>query len=229
MEVSSGRAFYTGPSPYSIAVGLGFAGAVTPVELDRIEQFYRERGVPAKVDITPATHGSLVMQAQARGYRIAEVTSVLMRDVDEHFGGASPEIELRWARPVECQLWVDMLARHFFASEPGGERRRNMECMFHAPHALNVIATVGDQLAGVAGCMLPPDGGVAVIYGSCTLPELRGRGVHREMLRLRVDTARAAGCGVVMATALPGSDSERNLERCGFEICYVKNTWTKTW
>jgi GNAT superfamily N-acetyltransferase len=229
IAVAGGQAFYAGPSPFSFAVNVGIGRAVTSEELDRIEAFYLEHSAPVQVDVTPATHPSVTAILRDRGYRMEGHTSVLMLDVgNEDFRHAAPEVILRWAAEADCDRWVDTVAQTFYVSEPGEERRRNIACVFHAPHALNVMASVNDRLAGVAGCMIPHDGSMAVLYASCTLPEFRRMGIHREMLRLRIAAAAGAGCGSVLATALPGSDSERNLERCGFEACYVKTTWAKT-
>jgi GNAT superfamily N-acetyltransferase len=228
MHVADGQAFFTGHSPFSFAVGFGLSRGLAATELNTVEAFYAERGVPCKIDVTPATDVSVETLLHARNYRVADLTSVLsVATEDFDLGGAAPEVQLRWASPDDCETWVDTVARNFYVTEPGEERRGNMACMFHAANALNVIASVEGKLAGVAGCMIPYDGGMAVVYGSCTVPEFRRLGVHREMLRLRVDTARAAGCDSVLATALPGSDSERNLERCGFTPWYVKTTWAK--
>lgn len=228
MLIGGGRAFYAGPSAFSFAVNVGMDCPVTPAQLDSVEHFYAARGLPCKLDITLCTDSSVSDLTSARKYRVADLTSVLSLAIGEDsFGERDSDIGLRWAGPDDCALWVDMVARNFYVSDPGEERRKNIACMFHAPHALNVIATVAGEVAGVSSIMLPHDGGRAVIYGSCTAPEFRRLGVHREMLRLRVETARAAGCDTILATALPGSDSERNLVRCGFQCCYVKTTWAK--
>jgi GNAT superfamily N-acetyltransferase len=228
IPVAGGQAFYAGPSPFSFAVNVGIGRVVTSEEVDRVEAFYFKRGAPAKIDVTPATHSSIAAILRDRGYRMEGHTSVLMLEVgNEDFRHAAPEVILRWATDADCDQWVDTVAQTFFVTDPGEERRRNIACVFHAPHALNVIAKVNDRLAGVAGCMIPHGGGMAVLYASCTLPEFRRMGIHREMLRLRIAAARGAGCDSILATALPGSDSERNLERWGFEACYVKTTWAK--
>jgi ribosomal protein S18 acetylase RimI-like enzyme len=229
LSVAGGNAFFAGESPFSFAVNVGMNGAVSGGELDLIEEFYASRGVPVRVDITPATDASLMRLAQERDYRVSDVTSVLaIATADADFGPQANGIALRWAHAEDCEVWVETIARNLYVSDPGEKRRRNMACMFHAPCALNLIAEMDGQVAGVAGCQIPHHAkGLAAIYGSCTVPEFRRLGVHGEMLRLRVETARAAGCDMVMATALPGSDSERNLERCGFEVCYVKKTWVK--
>ena len=228
LPIAGGQAFYAGPSPFSFAVGIGINRAIAADELDTLEAFYAAHAVPCKLDVTPYTNASVSELITEREYRVADLTSVLSLTADGgSFGPRVGEVELRWAGADDCDMWVDTIARNFYVSDPGEERRKNMECMFHAAHALNVIATVKGELAGVASMMVPHDGGMAVIYGSCTTPAFRRLGVHREMLRLRVQTARAAGCDSVLATALPGSDSERNLERCGFRCWYVKTTWAK--
>lgn len=227
LSVGGGHAFFAGPSPFSFAVNLGLSRAITAAELDEVERFYTSRGVAPKVDITPATDPSLSRLTHERGYHVADLTSVLLLHLRDAAIEPVPDVVVRWGAPHDCELWVDTIARNFYVTDPGEARRKSIACVFHAPHALNVMATVNGEVAGVAGMMVPSGDGIAVIYGSCTSPEFRRMGVHREMLRLRVETARSAGCDAVIATALPGSDSERNLIRCGFELCYVKTSWAK--
>lgn len=42
-------------SPIGHAAGLGFDGAVSEADLDRLEMFYRSHGAPAQLDLCPLT------------------------------------------------------------------------------------------------------------------------------------------------------------------------------
>ena len=47
---------------------------------------------------------------------------------------------------------------------------------------------------------------------------------HRELIAARVNEALAQGCDLATASTLPGSGSQRNYERMGFEVVYTRVT-----
>ena len=82
--------------------------------------------------------------------------------------------------------------------------------------------------AAPAGCgLLFAAGGAGWLGGAATLPEFRGRGAQTAMLAARIHRAAELGCEVVVTETgeqvadLP-SRSYRNIERAGFELCYLR-------
>jgi GNAT superfamily N-acetyltransferase len=67
--------------------------------------------------------------------------------------------------------------------------------------------------------------GVALFGGSSTVPELRRRGLQTALLEERMRYAYDQGCDLAMMVALPGSESQRNAERKGFQIAYTRTKW----
>ena len=53
-------------------------------------------------------------------------------------------------------------------------------------------------------------------------PRARGRGVHKELIRSRLLTAKALDCDLATALTVPGSISQRNYERSGFQVAYTR-------
>ncbi len=245
LPVAGGIAIYTGPSPFSFTVGAGMAGPVSVEEIDAIEDFFRLRQHSVRVDITPFTHPGLLETLLSRGYRRSEFTSVLVLDLGALPGGrpgtddarrsspdargsAAPErTVVRWAGLEECNRWIEVIAHCFFVDDPGPERRANMAALFHVPGSLNTFTSVGNEVVGVAGGMIHPDGDLVALFGSATLPRFRRRGIHHAMLDFRLNHARSQGCKLALITATPGSTSERNLMRYGFVECYQKVTYAK--
>jgi len=230
LEIAGGHAIYTGvASPFTLAIGIAMRAPITSRELDEIEAFYRCRGVPPAVDVCPYTHSSLLELLWAREYRPREIISVLCRDLNadsEDLAPASAEVALRWASTGDRQAWIDLLAEGFFETEPGLVRRRSLGTMFRVSGSLNALAFVEGELAGT-GCLMLPPGEIAEMFGACTLPRFRTRGVHSAVLRFRLARARQEGRKLALATAIPGSDSERNLQQHGFRPMYEKRTWEK--
>lgn len=229
LEIAGGVAIYAGPSPFSFMVGAGMDGPVRTEDLEHIEEFFASRQHAARIDVTPYSDPSLSELLLERGYRVSEMTAVLVRELQSDLPPVFwPEnIAVRWAEPGDCERWVDVVAKCFFVHTPGPEQRANMAAMFSVPHSLNVLATCGGTLAGVAGGMIPDDREVAPLFASATLPQFRRNGIHGAMLQFRLAQAKAEGCKLAMITATPGSTSERNLHRHGFVACYEKVTWER--
>ncbi len=65
----------------------------------------------------------------------------------------------------------------------------------------------------------------AVLASAQTRPESRGRGLQSALIARRVADATAAGCNLIISTAVPDSQSERNLRRLGFDPAYHQTIW----
>jgi hypothetical protein len=87
------------------------------------------------------------------------------------------------------------------------------------------MAKVDGAVAG-GGAIFVRDG-IAGLFGASTLMEFRRRGVQRELIRVRMEAARRAGCEIALTFARPGSISERNLLRTGFAVGYTRTKFTR--
>jgi ribosomal protein S18 acetylase RimI-like enzyme len=228
LPIAGGVAIYTGPSPFSFTVGAGMNEPVTETDLDQIEEFFFSRNHAVRIDVTPFTDPSLEELVRRRGYRFSELTSVLGRSLETDLPATEwpKDVIVRWAHEDELDLLIEVIARCFFVQDPGADRRENMRALFGVPKALNTFAVTRGEVVGVASGMISDDREIAVFFGSATRPEFRRRGIHRAMLQFRLARAKAEGCKLAVITATPGSTSERNLHRHGFETCYQKVTYT---
>jgi GNAT superfamily N-acetyltransferase len=64
--------------------------------------------------------------------------------------------------------------------------------------------------------------GVAQLCGAATLPAHRRHGVQAALLGTRLAAAARAGCDLAVVTTLPGSKSQHNVQRRGFELLYTR-------
>ena len=73
------------------------------------------------------------------------------------------------------------------------------------------------ELDGVAvgNGSLHVSAGTGWLRGALVAPEVRGRGIQRALIAVRIQAALDAGCELVGASAEPGAVSSRNLERMG--------------
>ena len=66
--------------------------------------------------------------------------------------------------------------------------------------------------------------GLAVLFADGVVPRFRPQGLHGELIAARLNRAVAQGCDLATATTLPGSQSQRNYTRTGFQVAYTKVT-----
>ena len=87
------------------------------------------------------------------------------------------------------------------------------------------LARVDGRIAG-GGALVIHDG-LALICGDGTLPEFRSQGVQTALLRARLDHARRSGCDLAVICTQPGSSSQRNAERQGFQVVYARTLMSR--
>jgi ribosomal protein S18 acetylase RimI-like enzyme len=195
-------------------------GPVRPEELDRLEAFYRVRGAAVSVDLCPLADASLLELLGSRGYRTTEFMNVLIRPLT---GSeiVQPDVPIRLAGDGEEELWARTVGRGFL--EKGALTAEEMDVgrnIFHMPGSLCYLAFAGNQ--AVAAGAMAMHGGLATLFADSTTPGFRGIGLQSALIRERLRAALAAACDLTAASTLPGSVSQRNYERNGFQVAYTK-------
>jgi ribosomal protein S18 acetylase RimI-like enzyme len=92
--------------------------------------------------------------------------------------------------------------------------------MASAAGLVRYLARVEGEPAG--GASLRIAAGIAQLCGAATLPAQRRRGVQSSLLAERLEQAGAAGCDLAVVTTQPGSKSQENVQRLGFELLYTR-------
>jgi GNAT superfamily N-acetyltransferase len=225
-SIAGGYAVYCGAgNPVTQAVALGLHGPVSAEEFTRLEQFYFTRNEPVRVETCPLADPSLFEHYKERGYFVTEFSNVMVRPVRNGAGSADlPEnatIEIRRAGPGELDLWTMTVAQGFAEHYPVTQEilavmklfasTKNTECY---------LARINGRVVG--GATLALRGRIAGLFGASTLLEYRNRGVQTALLHLRLKRAAEAGCELAMSLALPGSHSQRNITRLGFQTLYTR-------
>ena len=72
------------------------------------------------------------------------------------------------------------------------------------------------------------DGGLAQLSGASTLPAYRRRGVQTALLGERLRWAASQGCDLAVVTTQPGSKSQQNAVRRGFDRLYTRAVLVKS-
>jgi hypothetical protein len=64
--------------------------------------------------------------------------------------------------------------------------------------------------------------GVAQLTGAATVPAHRRHGVQTALLAARLADAARTGCDIAVVTTQPGSKSQQNVQRQGFDLLYTR-------
>jgi GNAT superfamily N-acetyltransferase len=220
LEVGGGFAIFVGvESPLTHAVGIGMRGEVRADEMDRLENFYRARGAVAGVELCPLASASLIELLGNRGYRVTEFNNVLVRPLAG--AGFAPAGLVRLAFAEEQYLWARTVGRGFLEKDDLTAAELDVgSAIWHMPGSRCYLA-FGDGRAAAAGAMAVR-GGLATLFADSTVPGFRGAGLQSALIRERLRAAVEEGCDLATASTLPGSVSQRNYERSGFQVAYTK-------
>lgn len=225
--VAGGFCIFCGAaSPLTHALAVGLHAPVSKQDVLEIEDFFRSRGAPIVVDVSPFADSTLRELLSGRGYAVAEMSNVLVREVAATPELEEPSIAVREAGPQESDAFCRAVVGGFFSREELSEEERRLGCtLFQAPLAAALLAYLHGKLAG--GCGFSVRNRVASFYADAVMPPYRRRGVHRAMIVERLRRAVEAGCELATAGTQPGSTSQRNYQRLGFDVAYTKITMTK--
>lgn len=223
LEMAGGTVVFQGAdSPLSQVIGLGLNGAVGESELNTIEAFFRSRGAPVTIDLCPLGDPGLVECLGRRGYRITEFNNVVVKPLAAMEAAASPRV--RRALAEERERWAHTAGHGFFEQSDLTDQEMEVgRAIFLMPGAWCYLAE-SETGASAGAAAMAVCGGVAELFADSTIAGFRRRGVHRELIAARLKDAMAHGCDVAAATTAPGSGSQRNYERMGFQVVYTKAT-----
>lgn len=239
LDVGGGRALFAGTGSFvNKVLGLGLQGPVTDAELDRLEAFYAERGSAAPVEFCPVAEPDLAPRLAARGFVVQAFENQLARGVGDWVPPpAPPGIDVRVAETEdEGEAWIRCVAEGFAAGESaegagaGPVDAPTFEaCVagiraFAHPAMRRYLAFAGGEPVG--GIAAWHHEGVAGIAGAGTPPRFRRRGVQTALgIAAMVDARGRADLAI--ATTAPGSISQRNFQRLGFQILYSRVIFVK--
>lgn len=231
LPVAGGYAVFTRPDfPINRAATLGLTSPVSAGDLDAIEDFYRGYGLPAKIDLCPLADRSLVDELGRRGYRFGMFYNVQIRpsNAEDAAFAPSPDIRVAPVAAEDAELWAMTMARTSAAQEPVPDDDTWLalaRVVAQRPGVICFLARIGDEVAGAAALMIRE--GLATFFSTATLLPYRSRGVQTALVRARLACAARAGCELVTVSTLPGNQSQRNLQRAGFQIVYTRITMLK--
>ncbi|MGB7728756.1 MAG: GNAT family N-acetyltransferase [Candidatus Acidiferrum sp.] len=223
-RIAGGFAVYCGAgNPVTQAVGLGLQGPLSAEEFNQLEAFYFSRNEPVRVETCPLADPTLFEHYKERHYYASEFSNVMVRPVLDGATPppAAPGIDIRLAAPDELDLWVMTVAQGFAENYPVTHEILSVMKMFAiVENTQCFLARIDGHVVG--GATLAIRGRIAGLFGASTLSEFRNRGVQTALLHTRLRSAAEARCELAMSLAQPGSHSQRNITRLGFQTLYTR-------
>ena len=241
IEVAGAFAMFDGPeSPCTQTFGLGLFDVITAEHLDELEEFFQTRGAPVLHELSPLVDPSLMQLLSSRGYKPIELTSVMYRELESAFevssspkpsqakGGLKPGLQTRITGDDEADLWAQTSASGWSTETEGLEEfmlgfgRISARCQGAYPF----LAELDGE--AISTGMLFIYENVCILAGASTIPEARNKGAQNALLAERLKFAADRGCRLAIMAALPGSQSQKNAQKNGFNIAYTRTKWHLT-
>jgi GNAT superfamily N-acetyltransferase len=222
-------------SPFNKVAGLGFGGVPSLAALDEIERAFAARGAPVQVELAHLADPAIGALLTGRGYRLMSFENVLgLALTGQPERVAPPGIEVRRSGDEEFDSWLDVVQDGFSHPDAQGvpthedfprEVIAGAERDFAAAGVVRYAAWRDGIMAG--GGSFRPAEGIAQLTGAATAPAHRRRGVQTALLSARLADAAAAGCDIAVVTTQPGSKSQQNVQRRGFDLLYTRAVLVK--
>jgi len=231
MPLAGGFATYASDgSPFNKVAGLGFDGAPDANALAAVERAFARRGAPVQVELSELADPAIASMLTARGYALAGFENVLglalgaARDVV-----TPPGILVRPSGDDELEAWLEVVADASLHDDAEGvpsheafslEAVKEADRDFAAAGVIRYSAIRDGELAGGASYRIAD--GIAQMTGAATAPAHRRHGIQTALLTARLADAAAAGCDIAVVTTQPGSKSQQNVQRRGFDLLYAR-------
>ena len=231
LPISGGLAvFVSRSSPVNKVIGLALDTALDLDALRRIESEWDSRGEPVRVELSVLADPGAGRVLTGRGYRLHGFENVLGLSLDATPAAPAPTISIDVAGDDQLQAWADIAIDAFMNLDGSGSvpddafsREQLAETMNEATSAtgfVRYLARLDGEAVGEAAMRI--DSGLAQMAGAGTLPRARGRGVQKALIQRRLADARAAGCTLAVVTTAPGTRSQDNVMRRGFDVLYTR-------
>ena len=215
-------------SPFNKVAGLGFGAVPDAAALDEIEQAYAAVGCPVQVEVSILADAAIGVRLTERGYRLMSFENVLGRRL---LDVPSRPSDVRTSPDDELETWLEVVVEAFLHADVEGiaEHEQFSRTALEAAER-DQVTTAGAvrylawrEGTPVGGAALRAAGdGIAQFIGAATLPAHRRRGVQSALLAARLADARSAGCELAVVTTRPGSPSQHNVQRAGFQLLYSR-------
>src|SRR6266487_1645126 len=223
-------------SPFNKVAGLGFDGVPSAAALGEIERAFTAHGAPVQIELAHLVDPTIGALLTERGYRLTSFENVLGLVLEGQPERVTPPgVVVRPSGDDEFEPWLDVVADGVAHPDtqgvPSHEQfsrdviARAMRDLTAAAGVMRYTALRDGVIAGGASLRLAD--GVAQLTGAAVAVAGRRAGVQTALLSARLADAAGAGCDVAVITTQPGSKSQQNAQRRGFDLLYTRAVLVK--
>jgi GNAT superfamily N-acetyltransferase len=198
--------------------------------LDEIERAFAACSGQVQVELSNLADPAVGVLLTERGYRLTSFENVLGVAIEHNPEQVRPPgIDVRVSEEDEFDGWLEVVAEGFAHTDSQGVPSHEdfprsvlerAERDFAAAGVVRYVAPCDGVIAG--GASLRTVRGVAQLLGAATAPAYRRRGIHSALLSARLVAAATAECDIAVVTTQPGSKSQQNVQRRGFDLLYTR-------
>lgn len=223
LDVGTGSAFFSGDTSFfSQVIGWGFDTDDVKflAEIEAIEDFYRQlKHRQVDIELSPLVGNFIFSQLSKRGYLVSELNNISILDLTCFTSNAVLNQEGYIVQPISAhhlQEWASCVASGFEYEEA-----REYFYLYAKTKGITPFgAYINNKL--VAGGTIAIHDGVCDLGITSTLPSYRGRGLQKALLDKRIEYAIKSGANLASVTTEPGSISDLNIQKMGFQIAYTR-------
>jgi hypothetical protein len=239
--VAGGVAVFVSPqSPMNKVIGIGLGDDNELEPLAAIEDAWKKVNEPVRIELCSLAFQELSEQLAARAYKLQGFENVLAKPLKEKID-SPPPIKGAQVEVVKDQAasdeWIAAMVVAFCnpdrtgsVADPdfdGSILRTAFEEASLTPGFRRYLARMNGKPASAVGLRM--DGDLAQLAGAGTIPAFRGKGLQKMLLQQRLLDAQSAGCVLATVTTAPGSRSQQNMMRHGFELLYSRAIFVRGW
>ncbi|MFT4059235.1 MAG: GNAT family N-acetyltransferase [Legionella sp.] len=222
LELSGGAACFSGFDSYlSQVVGWGFATLPKQFksEIEQIEHFYKKhQHQRVDIELCPFIGNDLPIFLSQRGYQISEMNNVSALSLNTYRSVDVKEKQfmIRKVQADELKTWAMHVALGFGYPEAQEQFYRYVQA--NGVHTFAVYK----QEEMVAGAVIAMYGELCDLGVTSTSPAYRGMGLQKKLLQARLNFAQEHGLSWAIVTTEPGTISDANVQKIGFQCVYTR-------
>ncbi len=232
MPLAGGLAVYAGPgAPMNKLIGVGLGDALDAGALADVEAEWESRREPVRVELSTLDDGAAARMLTARGYRLLGFENVLGRRIEpsDAVDAGVAVAEIVTIGDEDLERWIQIMLGAFAQPDAGPlpteeHSHGELAAVFRDISRMSGVRCYLAVVAGeaVAAASVRFDGRLAQLTGAATLAPFRRRGLQTALTTRRLADAQREGCDLAVVTTNPGSKSQQNAQRGGFELLYSR-------
>lgn len=222
LRVNGGVACFSGFDSYlSQVVGWGFSTTAKQFhsEIEQIELFYKSlKHTRVDIELCPFVGNELACLLSKRGYMLSELNNISVLDLTSYEAQELElnDVEIRQVERQELQDWAKGVAYGF-------EYPEAQEQFVHYASAKGIVAFGAYQDGKlIAGSTVAMHGDVCDLGVTSTHIAHRGKGLQKKLIITRLNYAQKHGMRLATVTTEPGSISDLNIQKIGFQCAYSR-------